>query len=592
MIALLLLSTNVRAEIASGTCNENISWTLSDVGVLKIVGNGDMPDYDMYMLGRKFTPWYEHNEEILKVEIGEGITSIGEQTFLYVNNITSISIPSTVKIIKDCCIGSDNYGDRKINIYITDFEAWCNTEISNRAFTGYNNTPTSRRLYFNKKELKDIVVPNTITKIRRNTFCNTKSITSVDIPNSVTDIETSAFSRCVNLNTVMLPSGLTNIEDGLFYECSNLTSINIPNRVTSIGNNTFYGCRGLTSINIPKGVMSMGDCIFYQSGLTTINIPDGVTSIGSAAFENCEALVSVVLPGSVTTIGEDAFRYCKNLTSINLPDGITSIGAYAFYGCTFEEVTIPSSCLIIPARAFSANDKLKTIMIPSTCILIKATAFSGCGNIENIYCYAETPPVLQKAFSNYNACLHIPDGTYEAYKAEEEWAKFSNILVGGKRPDPTPKCEIPTIEYVNGEILLSCATPGAICTSNISCPDVNAYVSTNSISLNACYNIAAVAKADGYEPSEVATATIYWLKNSGSIATDIKSINTRGIMVNAADGVVTVRGLVNNETVTFYTTGGQKICSVKAIGGTASCATSENIVVAKVGEQSISIMNR
>lgn len=74
--------------------------------------------------------------------------------------------------------------------------------------------------------------------------------------------------------------------------------------------------------------------------------------------------------------------------------------------------------------------------------------------------------------------------------------------------------------------------------------------------------------------------------------TDIKSVNTRGVMVNVADGVVTLCGLDSGESVSFYTTNGQKISSVKAVEGVASCATSEKIIVAKVGELSISIMNR
>jgi len=74
--------------------------------------------------------------------------------------------------------------------------------------------------------------------------------------------------------------------------------------------------------------------------------------------------------------------------------------------------------------------------------------------------------------------------------------------------------------------------------------------------------------------------------------TGIKTINTRGVMVKAADGVVTVSGLNSDEMVTFYTINGQKICCVKAVDGVASCATSEKIIVAKVGEQSVSIMSK
>ncbi len=110
----------------------------------------------------------------------------------------------------------------------------------------------------NGEEIKDLVIPNSVTNIGKCAFSGCRGLTSVTIPNSVTSIGESAFSGCSDLSSVTIPNRVTSIEDYTFAKCSGLTSVTIPNSVTNIGNCAFIGCSGLTSVTIPNSVTSIG----------------------------------------------------------------------------------------------------------------------------------------------------------------------------------------------------------------------------------------------------------------------------------------------------------------------------------------------
>ena len=61
------------AIVDSGTCGENLTWTLDGEGTLRIAGEGAMGDYG--------APWSRNRDSIKTVVIESGVTSIGIGTF-------------------------------------------------------------------------------------------------------------------------------------------------------------------------------------------------------------------------------------------------------------------------------------------------------------------------------------------------------------------------------------------------------------------------------------------------------------------------------------------------------------------------------
>ena len=321
------IQVGVTPEVApyevSGTCGDNLTWTLNSEGNLVIEGTGSMPDFDSYA----GAPWSGYGA-LSNIILPEGVTSIGDRAFSGFTSLTSIVVAEGNKVY--------------------DSRGGCNAIIETSS--------------------------NTLIQ-----GCSTTII-----PESVTSIGDGAFYYCSSLTSITLPESVTSIGDYAFYYCSSLTSITIPEGVTSIGGFAFRGCSGLTSITIPEGVTSIGECAFNGcTSLTAITLPEGVTSIGYSAFYGCSRLTSITIPESVTSIGDNAFSGCSSLTSINIPDGLTSIEFYAFQGCSsLTSITISESVTSIDYGAFSGCPELTDVYCHAEKVPFTETeAFYG-SNIE------------------------------------------------------------------------------------------------------------------------------------------------------------------------------------------------------------------
>ena len=74
-VMLLFAAVPVRAAddaATSGTCGDNLTWTLDSAGTLTISGTGGMRDYSRWY----GAPWFAKTTSIKAVVIGNGVTSI------------------------------------------------------------------------------------------------------------------------------------------------------------------------------------------------------------------------------------------------------------------------------------------------------------------------------------------------------------------------------------------------------------------------------------------------------------------------------------------------------------------------------------
>ena len=341
---------------------------------------------------------------LTSVTIGNSVTSIGYAAFYSCSGLTSMTIPNSVESIggyafryckglNSIAIGNsvESIGESAFefcsgltSVHISDLAMWCNIH-----FNDYNSNPLyyAHHLYLNE-EVKDLVIPNSVTRIGDYVFDGCSGLTSVTIPNSV-----------------------TSIGEMVFRNCSGLTSVTIPNSVTSIGSSAFSGCSGLTSITIPNSVTSIGDYAFCEcTGMTSVTIGNGVESIGGSVFKDCSSLTSVTIGNAVTSIGNYAFKGCAALISLTIPNSVTTIIARAFSGCS----------------------ALTSVTIGNSVEYIGSEAFADCPELLNVYCYAEKlPSTYSNAFNASNpenATLHVPTASVESYKATEPWSNFGKIV--------------------------------------------------------------------------------------------------------------------------------------------------------------------
>ena len=139
---------------------------------------------------------------------------------------------------------------------------------------------------------------------------------------------------------IIIPEGITKIADNGFSDLTNLEKVVIPSSVAEIGNDAFYMCENLMNVEIPSSVTEIGNNAFYNcENIIDIELPSSLTKIGSNAFSNCTSLTSIMIPSNVTEIGEGAFYGCIN-AEIKLPgymqewevsDFIDEEAKYSFY---------------------------------------------------------------------------------------------------------------------------------------------------------------------------------------------------------------------------------------------------------------------
>ena len=373
------ITASAVSSATSGTCGENLTWTLSD-GVLTISGTGAMTDY-----GSSNSPFLGRTD-IQSVVIKSGVTSIGNLAFCSCTKLVNITIPDSV------------------------------TRIGYNAFEGCEN-------------LTSVTLPNSIDSIYLKTFMCCYSLESVTLPDSITGIYHGAFYGCKKLKNINIPDSVEHIDTYAFKYCPNLTSLTIPSSVESIGNDAIdKECK----IICEKGSKaekyakdngldynySDGDYIYkeladgnveitgYTGKASALSIPSTlggkkVTTIGVRAFQNCTSIKSVTIPDSVTSIAIYAFQSCSGLTSITIPNGVKIIKASTFQNCTgLTSVTIPKSVTEIEPQAFLNCDSLKTVTIPSSVVKISDHAFGYRAYNTTVYTISKVEGFTINCFKN------------------------------------------------------------------------------------------------------------------------------------------------------------------------------------------------
>ena len=405
LVALFSLNANADSVIIDG-----ISYTLKTTRV-----SNEAEVVSGYSDNVKIPETIEYDGVVYTVtSIGGTYCEINSQNLLSPPRITSIEIPKTIKTVKN---GAFEIVGSIGRVIITDLEAWCAIEYDGER--AYNPLMWSGHLYLNDEEITDLVIPESVTEIRKSTFRGCSGITSLTIPNSVRSIGDNAFCGCSCLTSVDIPNSVTSIGEYAFAGCIGLTSLSIPNSVASIDYYAFQDCTSLTSVTIPNGITTIGMNTFSGcSGLTSVVIPSTVTDIYSYAFQDCTSLTSVTFPNSLTSIGQNAFSGCSGLTSITIPNSVTSIGISAFENCVgLKSVTIGNG-------------------VKNFCKM----SFGSCYNVSDVYCHTITPPSLSEfheiafpgdpfkdSYIEY-VTLHVPEASIDDYKASDIWKRFGEIV--------------------------------------------------------------------------------------------------------------------------------------------------------------------
>ena len=279
-----------------GKINKNLSWVLDGQHVLTITGKGAMGEY-------VYDEWWS-DDLVKKVVIGSGVTAIGDSAFAGCTNMTSVTIPGTVRKIGNYAFSNSGI----ISIILPESVR----EVGYSAFS-------------HCEKLKTVKLSTGMASTPDFEGCS--SLTTITIPKGTKSI--GSFEGCKSLQKIVVPAGVEYV--GGFKDCTSLTSLSFPDSVYSIGRCS--GCSKLVSVKLSRRLNYLWSEAFKDcTKLTTITNLDRVSEIGKDAFSGCKALKTINLR-YITNIEDSAFENCSALTTVTLPISLNEVGYYAFNGC-------------------------------------------------------------------------------------------------------------------------------------------------------------------------------------------------------------------------------------------------------------------
>lgn len=456
MIVVCGKTENVKAD-TSGMIGDNIYWTF-DNGVLTVSGQGKMMSLEWsgnhrFEHGGKI-PWADFYDDITKVVVEDGVTTIYKWTFSELDYLSEVIIADSVETIEESAFRSC---DRLKTISmpatasIDSMAFYYDKSIESIKLTGKgsmidfytnDNNKTSQASYYQNSPW---YVANS----------NDREVT-VEISDGIERIGDYAFYGCSNLKKVIIPESVKDIGRGAFSGCNKTTGIIIPDGITSIGSETFNNCEGIIGkVVIPESVSIIGDYAFNGcSGITELSLPASA-KLGKYSFDNMKKLTKVKLTGKgemqnyctitydtydtyyeytpwysaskaiknagsdasieveigegVTSIGKFAFNNCEYLSKITMPSTIKNIGEYAFNNCKrlSGNIFIPTDMTEIGNYTFNNCESLRgELVIPDSIKKIGDYAFYNCSRLEKIVMPA-TALIKTDAFANMKSLKNV-----------------------------------------------------------------------------------------------------------------------------------------------------------------------------------------
>lgn len=112
----------------------------------------------------------------------------------------------------------------------------------------------------------EIVLPDTLTRLRSYSFAGTNGLSSFDIPQGVTNVDSYAFYGTRNISSLTIPSSVKSISNSAFESCRALSSVVFEktNMTVSLGLKCFLNCPELTALTLPRNVRLSNYSVGYS----------------------------------------------------------------------------------------------------------------------------------------------------------------------------------------------------------------------------------------------------------------------------------------------------------------------------------------
>ena len=383
---------------------------------------------------------YFNQAGIVSLNITSG-ESIGNNQFLYMTNLKTLSIADCVSKIEDGAFSyctqleytEDENGKyignwlvKVTNKDVEDLSTKSNLMVMDKALDGCNKLKKLciDRLY----DKLDVLFNNNISPV----------LEELTIISGV--LKNEALKDIATLKTITLQS-TTEIGDSVFWGCENLENVNINSNIEKIGKNVFELCSNIAFEEYGNGKYLANVFISVKDlDCTVVEVRKGTQFIYDNAFQNCGNLKQVYIPSTVTTVGDEIFYGCDDSLRIYIQDsnckvlnksnakwnynsnenelvvfaGVDCDNGYMIHfngkTCSIVGYLVEQSILYIPQEinnaivteiepyAFYGRKDIETVIIGDDITIIGSYAFMLCENINYIILSNNLKYINQYAF--------------------------------------------------------------------------------------------------------------------------------------------------------------------------------------------------
>lgn len=367
--------------------------------------------------------------EIPAVIDGKTVTEIGTGAFISAVNVRVVSVPGTVKIIRERAF--ENCATLESIVFYEGLE-----EIRSNAFAG------CQKLYA-------ATLPSTLLVLGDRAFANCTMLHNVNLPPKLSEIGSEVFSGS-GVSAVAIENGVQSIGDKMFYQ-TKIDKLIIPKSVQQIGYSAFADCTHLTEVVMNQGLATIEDQAFANTAIQSIVIPATVNAITELAFLDCKYLARVFFEGSAPTgytnrndvlqgtypsytvhyrreaDGFTSPEWCGYATAITPDYTIGQLQRFGDFICEMqqdytwalgyygesEEVEVPAeldgiAVTTIKSNGFeSAKEYVRKVTLPDSIIKIDFYAFYECTSLEQINLPKDLCHIGSYAFASCTSLKHI-----------------------------------------------------------------------------------------------------------------------------------------------------------------------------------------
>ena len=298
-----------------------------------------------------------NKEDIISVEIPEGIYYITDATFSGFKNLKNVTLPSTLK------------------------------HICEDAFQGCG--------------FETIKIPSSVSYIAKYAFSNCTNLEFIDLSKTkIMCLFEGVFMANTKLKTILLPPQLLEIEMRAFFGCRSLTDITIPDVVNKIGSYAFFNCTSLKNIILPESVYSVGekafkDTLYYN---TKNNWEEGYLKIGNViietspltcpsiltlhdkiviadyAFQENDSVNEIHFAGKDFYAGKGSFGNSSIKSMIIIAENKVTLGSYAFENSLLDCITIKGEEITLHEKFCNATFTMSVMVLECNSLVLQDEA--------------------------------------------------------------------------------------------------------------------------------------------------------------------------------------------------------------------------